>query len=208
MAKPKKLRLRGAEFREVLQNILPDKNCLTYTKIYCDITPEMAEEMGWEIYVRDEEKNALHLIGGLEGQTKLEGEIELEQIQVKLNGTSGTALECVASKAWDFTLTRKKSDTGDGTITRLRFELVSSAWQLITDYFGRMGQADGVLVLSRPPEQTKIPDAQQTLDEGADAAEDAESQEEDGDSSEGAGESRPGVLASATQMRKRGMRTQ
>lgn len=67
-----------------------------------------------------------------------------------------------------------------------------------------MGKADGVLILSRPPEQTKIEDAQPTLEEGADAAEAAAEAE----ASEGSeGDSRPGVLASKTHMSKRNMRT-
>lgn len=199
MAKPKKLRLRGAEFRRVQQDILPDGTCVVYVTVYCDITHEMAEEMGWEIYVKDGDGNALHLVGGLIGQTNLEGEIELEQIELKLNGTAGKALECVATKATSFQLTRKKHDDGDGIVTRLRFEIASTAWQLITDYFGRLGTADGVLALSRPPEQTVIPDAQQTLEEGLEAAEDGEesgSEEDEGGA----------PLASATQMRKRNMR--
>ncbi len=139
--------------------------------------------------------------------TNLEGEIELESVALKLNGTSGMALECVATKAWDFKLTRKKSETGDGIITRLRMELVSSAWELVANYFGRMGHADGVLILTRPPEQTVIPEAQMNLQDASEAAEDAEGAEGAGDGAEEAGESRPGVLASATQMRKRNMRT-
>ncbi len=195
MAKQKKLKLAGAEFRRVNQEA-SNGICSVYVTVYCDITTELAEEMGWEIYTNG------HLIGGLIGQTNLEGEISVEEVAMSLNGQRGTALECVASKASGFQLTRKKSDDGDGIETRLRFELVSTGWELIVGYFGQWGQADGVLTLVRPPEQAKLP-TQATLEEQAEETEEEEPEEAE----EGAGESRPGVLASVTSMRKRGMRT-
>lgn len=126
MPKPKKLRLRGAEFERVQMDVLSDGSCIVNSDIRCDITPEMATEMAWEIYTKlppdptTGEGKFGHLIGGLRSQTNLVGEIELEQVQLKLNGTSGLALECVASKAHDFHLTRKKDDSAGGTITTLQ----------------------------------------------------------------------------------------
>jgi len=206
MAKPKKLRLRGAEFESVSLSITKEGGCFASADMRCDITADLAEEMGWEIYTKDEDGKPAHLIAGLRNSTALEGEIEVEEIYMKLNGSGKNPLECVARRLDGFSLTRAK-DAAGGMKTTLHFKLVSSAWEMISHHFGMYGKADGVLVLTRPPEQTVIPEAQMNLQDAADATEDAEGQEPASDATEEAGESRPGVLASVTQMRKRNMRT-
>jgi len=131
-------------------------NCIVRAHVACDITSELAREMGWEIY------SGGHLISGLEGTTKLTGDLYLERVALRLNGSGAEGLECPATTADAFELSRSKGDTDGSIQTQLRFRLLSTAWSDITEFFGLMGQADGQMHLHRLPEQGKL---QPTLEE-------------------------------------------
>lgn len=160
MAK-KKLTLRGAEIRTV-QQVVSSGVCIIIAEVSCDITEALASEMGWEIY------QGGHLIEGLDGTTGLTGKLYLEGIELQVQG--GTGLQCPATTADTFKLTRAKN--GNGIETSVRFRLLSSAWQDFTQFFGLMGSAEGRLVLKCQPEQTRIgDDAEETEAEMEAAAE-------------------------------------
>jgi len=122
---------------------------------------------------------------------ELASEIDIEELSLKINGQSGTALECVASRADQFKISRIKGESEGSRETVLRFRLVSTAWALICDYFGKLGTSDGVLRLDLPPEQTKLAteaDKQMNLGDQTEDPADEDVEEE-------AGKSRPGSLA-------------
>ena len=186
MGRQKKLLCRGARITHVDQRVA-EGNCFARVHVACDLTKELVEELGWE--------SVLHEGQFSEAVKKLVlgSELRLEEIGLKLNGTAGTALECVATEAKAFTVSRIKGDTEGSLETVLYFQVVTTAWQLVTDYFGRMGEAEGVLSLVMAPEQTKlqvIEDKQMQL--GDDATEDAD---DDGEASGETGKSRPGDIA-------------
>jgi len=165
----RKLILRGAQIRHVDLRV-SEGNCIARMHIACDITSELAAEMGWEIY------SGGHLIAGLSGTTKLSGDLYLDKVFLLPNGSGTDGLECSATTADAFELSRSKGDTDGSIETQLRFRLLSTAWSEITEFFGLMGQADGQMHLHRQPEQTKL---QGTLEE------------QDGDDAEGEKEDQP-----------------
>lgn len=163
--------------------------------VVSDITPELAEYFGWQIYQDG------HLISGLIGSTKLEGELYLAELSFKVNGTKSDPLECRATTAEDFQLTRKKSETGDGMETQLRYIITSLDWAELTQFFGNLGTADGVLQLELQEEKE---DVQPTLAEQAHlqpADEEAEGEPEP-EPEQPRGRSRGGALASRVHMEK------
>jgi hypothetical protein len=190
----RRLTLRGAQIRHVDLRV-SEGNCIARMHIACDITSELAAEMGWEIY------SGGHLIAGLSGTTKLSGELYLDQVALEPNGSGVDGLKCPATTADAFELSRSKGDT-DGSIEKqLRFRLLSTAWESVTGFYGELGQIDGVMHLHRQPEQTKL---QRTLDE---------EDEEDGDNDDSgladgdgdnADDSEPEPAAAPPPPRKRG----
>lgn len=155
MAKAKKLLLRGASFRH-LDMRMGEGAAFIRAHIVADITPETADKFGWQIYQDG------HLISGLVGSTKLDGQLNLTELQFKVNGTKTDPLECRASSAEDFQLTRRKTETGDGVETQLRFIVISLDWESLTNFFGHLGTADGALKFELADEKE---DAQPTLAE-------------------------------------------
>jgi hypothetical protein len=166
----RKLILRGAQIRHVDLRV-SEGNCIARMHIACDITSELAREMGWEIY------SGGHLISGLSGTTKLSGNLYLEKVALHPNGSGTDGLECSATTADAFELSRSKGDTDGSIETQLRFRLLSTAWSDITEFYGELGQIDGVMHLHRQPEQTKL---QPTLEEQDDEDND-DGSPEDGD---------------------------
>jgi hypothetical protein len=174
----KKIRFRGASIRH-LDMRMGEGAAFVRAHIQCDITPELAERFAWEIYHGDEVNH--RLISGLEGTTKLTGEVSLESITFKPNGFSADdTLNAVATTAEDFQLSRKKSADGESFDTSLRFVLVSQAWEYFTGFFGIKGQNDGVLTLQPQPENLKLqPElGEQTEDAGDDPEEEDQAQQQ------------------------------
>ena len=163
----RKLILRGAQIRHVDLRV-SEGNCIARMHVACDITQELAAEMGWEIY------SGGHLISGLAGATKLSGELYLDKVSLQLNGLETDGFECSATTADSFELSRSKGETDGSIETQLRFRLLSTSWEPIAEFYGQMGQADGVMHLHRQPEQTKL---QQTLEEQDE--EDSENEEDE-----------------------------
>lgn len=194
MPKNKKILFRGASFRHVDMR-MGEGAAFVRAHIISDITQELADYFGWQIYQDD------HLISGLIGSTKLEGELYLAELSFKVNGTKSDPVECRATTAEDFQLTRKKSETGDGVETQLRFIVTSLDWKEITDFFGNLGTADGVLKLEL---QDQKEDVQPTLAEQdhLQPAEDAEESETEPEPETPKGKSRGGALASRVHMEK------
>ncbi len=189
----RKLILRGAQIRHVDLRV-SEGNCIARMHIACDITSELAREMGWEVY------SGGHLISGLQGTTKLTGDLYLDKVSLHLNGSGADGLECSATTAAAFELSRSKGDTDGSIETQLRFRLLSTAWSEITEFFGLMGQADGQMHLHRQPEQTKL---QRTLDEEDEDNDDGGGGPEDGDGDK-AHDSEPEPAAAPPPPRKRG----
>jgi hypothetical protein len=161
-----------------------------------DITQQLAEEFGWQIYQDG------HLISGLIGSTKLDGELNLQELSFKVNGTKSDPLECVATMAVDFQLSRRKTETGDGIETNLRFILKSLAWKELTEFFGLLGESDGVLTLELQPATLE---SQQTLDEQPHlvaSEEDPQAAADPEPAEETPSKSRRGALASRVAMEK------
>lgn len=163
----RKLILRGAQIRHVDLRV-SEGNCIARMHVSCDITQELAAEMGWEIY------SGGHLISGLAGATKLSGDLYLDKVSLQLNGLETDGFECSATTADSFELSRSKGETDGSIETQLRFRLLSTSWEPIAEFYGQMGQADGVMHLHRLPEQTRL---QQTLDEQD--QEDSENEEDE-----------------------------
>ncbi len=195
MAK-KKLTFRGASIRQA-NLIVQDAACNCRVHITTDITPDLAEEFGWEIY-----RNG-HLISGLKARTPLEGELFLKEMSFRPNGirTNQDPLEVVAGIATDFALVRRKSETGDGIETQLRFVVATTAWKELAEFYGNMGKVDGVLKLEINPADSG---AQATLDEQPHLAKDdeAEAPAPDEDEKPAKGRSKSGSLASRVVMEK------
>jgi hypothetical protein len=195
MAKSKVIRFRGAQIRQA-NLIVKDSTCIVRAHILTDITPELAEYFGWEIYHNG------RLISGLKARTPLEGEVFLKEISFKPNGIGGKdPLEIVATTATDFALVRRKSETGDGIETNLRFVVDSLAWQELSQFYGMMGRVDGVLKMELNPADSG---AQATLDEQPHlAAKDADADDAPEDDDKPViGKSRTGALASRIRMEK------
>lgn len=163
MPQSEKIRFRGAEFRHIDMRVI-DGNAFVRAHVRADITPELAEYFRWEIY------RSGHLISGLEGTTKLAGELQLEEATFQPNGANVTGLECVVATAEAFQLSRKQADTG-GIETSLMFVLRSSAWRLVTEFFGMMGSVDGMLVLTTVPQQQELDADEQQMKLGEDRSE-------------------------------------
>lgn len=77
--KPQTILFRGAEFRHIDMRV-SEGSAFVRAHVKCDVTPDLAERFHWEIY-RDG-----HLISGLEGATKLTGELNLEELAFAPNG--------------------------------------------------------------------------------------------------------------------------
>lgn len=198
MARNKKISFRGASFRH-LDMRTGDNKAFIRAHVVADITKELADKFGWQIYQDG------HLISGLIGSTKLEGALFLGELSFQVNGTKSDPLECRATTAEDFQLTRKKSETGDGVETQLRFILTTADWEPMTHFFGNLGDADGVLKLELAQEKE---DAQPTLADQPHLQTEEESDEGSGDAAdepepdEPKGKSSGGALASRLRMEK------
>lgn len=195
MAK-KKLLFRGASIRQA-NLLVKDSNCNARVHVTADITPDLAEYFGWEIYHNG------RLISGLKARTALEGEVFLKEMSFKPNGiqTGQDPLEVVAAMATDFALVRKKSETGDGIETNLRFVVNTPAWKEVAEFYGNMGKVDGVMKLEINPVDAG---AQATLDEQPHLAKDDkdEAPAPDEDEKPAKGRSKSGSLASRVVMEK------
>lgn len=193
----KKLLFRGASIRQA-NLIVQDSNCNARVHITADVTPDLAEFFGWEIYHNG------RLISGLKARTPLEGELFLKELAFKPNGisTKQDPLEIVASMAQDFALVRRKSETGDGIETQLRFVVSTSAWKEIAEFYGNMGKVDGVLKLELNPADSG---AQATLDDQPHLAKNDNAEPEPDEEPEekpARGKARAGSLASRVVMEK------
>lgn len=172
-----KLLLRGAQIREVdLRVGKGGGKCIAHMTVSCDITKKLARRMKWEIYTGDpDDESDGHLISGLTGSTGLAGKIYLTQAKLSVNGIGAQDLPGIAATvAEGFSLSRAKGLTEDSTVTTLFFKVQSSAYEAIVNYFGLMGQADGVMQLSLQPEQKGLHDAQGDDDEDREDTEDEE----------------------------------
>lgn len=185
-----KLLLRGASFRH-LDVRTGDNKAFVRAHVSTDITPAIAEHFGWDIY-----KDG-HLINGLIGSTKLDGDLFLKELAFQVNGSNSDPLEIVATKAEDFQLTRRKSETGDGVETNLRFLLTTMAVAELVEFFCLMGTADGVLTLELANETN-----QATLDEQPHMQKKADDTEAEPEPEPARGKSKPGSLAPKLVMEK------
>jgi hypothetical protein len=188
----KKIIFRGACFRDVDMRMGEDA-AFVRVHVVADITEAIAEKFGWQIYTDN------HLISGLAGSTKLDGDLNLKEIQFTVNGTKSDPLECIASSAEDFQLTRKKTEAGDGIETQLRFVLISLDWKPLTEFYGLMGRADGVLKVELAAEKR---DQQPTLDDQPHLQQQEPEEAELADPEPAKGKSRTGSLASKPLMEK------
>jgi hypothetical protein len=185
-----KLLLRGASFRH-LDVRTGDSKAFVRAHISTDITPAIAEHFGWDIYKND------HLINGLIGSTKLDGDLFLKELGFEVNGIKSDPLEIVATTAEDFQLTRKKSETGDGVETNLRFILTTMAVVELVQFFCLMGTADGALTLELAAETN-----QATLDEQPHMQKPEPAAEPDPEPEPAKGKSKHGSLAPKLVMEK------
>jgi hypothetical protein len=189
MAKNNYLLCRGASITHIDQRVA-EGNCFVRVHVQCDLTEQIVEKMGWESALDDGKLS--------EAVEKLElsGELNIEQLSFTVNGQSSVGLECVATRAEAFKVSRIKGDTEGVKITVLRFLVISTAWKLLSEFFGMMGAASGVMRIDLQPEQQRLkePDKQMQLGDGAPADADG-----DGDDApeETAGKSSPGDLAPA-----------
>lgn len=187
MARNNYLLCRGASITHIDQRVA-EGNCFVRVHVQCDLTVQIVEKMGWESALDDGKLS--------EAVEKLElsGELNIEQLSFTVNGQSAPGLECVATRAEQFKVSRIKGDTEGVKVTVLRFLVISTAWKLFGEFFGLMGAATGVMRIDLQPEQQRLkePDRQMQLGDDAPA-------EADGDEApeETAGKSRPGDLAPA-----------
>lgn len=190
----KKIIFRGACFRDVDMR-MGTGAAFVRVNVVADITEAIAEKFGWQIYTEK------HLISGLVGSTKLDGKLNLKEIQFTVNGTKSDPLECIASSAEDFQLTRRKAKSGEGIETQLRFVLISLDWESFTKFYGHLGQADGVLKVELAAEKR---DEQPTLDDQPhlQKEEPEEAQAAEPEPEPARGKSRTGSLASKPLMEK------
>ena len=151
--KSRRLKLRGFRIRYIDQRISEGASFVR-AHCSCDITPALAEEMGWEVYREG------HLISGIEG-TKLTGSLNTLEISFAGNAArSLPMLECVATEIDDFQLARFKGGTEGVMETEVRFRLKSTAWKLMTEFFGTHGETDGQLTVILTPEQQELAEVQ------------------------------------------------
>lgn len=193
MAKDNYLLCRGASITHIDQRVA-EGNCFVRVHVQCDLTEQIVEKMGWESALDDGKLS--------EAVEKLElsGELNIDQISFTVNGQSAVSLECVATRAEAFKVSRIKCETEGVKVTVLRFLVISTAWKLLCEYFGMMGAASGVMRIDLQPEQQRLkePDKQMQLGDGAPADGDGDDKPDYGE--EGfptAGQSRPGDLAPA-----------
>jgi len=193
VAKNNYLLCRGASITHIDQRVAEGK-CFVRVHVQCDLTEQIVEKMGWESALDDGKLS--------EAVEKLElsGELNIDQISFTVNGQSAVSLECVATRAEQFKVSRIKGETEGVKVTVLRFLVISTAWKLLGEFFGMMGAATGVLRVDLQPEQQKLkePDKQMQLGDGE--PEEPEETEKPDYGEEGfptAGKSRPGDLAPA-----------
>lgn len=148
MAK-KKIIFRGASINSVDLRVSANDNSGIHARlrIRCDFTKGVASAMGWEDLFASE-----HLASGMRS-VKLDGELNLERVELKVNGIGGKHLECGAVRAWDFELSKTKGETEGSYETSLWFKMTSTDWKTISGFFGNMGKADGALSAFCAPEQ-------------------------------------------------------
>jgi hypothetical protein len=187
MARNNYLLCRGASITHIDQRVA-EGSCFVRVHVQCDLTEQIVEKMGWESALADGK-----LSDAVE-KLELSGELNIEQLSFTVNGQSAVGLECVATRAEQFKVSRIKVDTEGVKITVLRFLVISTAWKLLGEFFGMMGAASGVMRIDLQPEQQKLkePDKQMQLGDDAPAEGDSDDEPE-----ETAGKSRPGDLAPA-----------
>jgi hypothetical protein len=190
MAKNNYLLCRGASITHIDQRVA-EGNCFVRVHVQCDLTEQIVEKMGWESALDDGKLS--------EAVEKLElsGELNIDQISFTVNGQSAVSLECVATRAEAFKVSRIKGETEGVKVTVLRFLVISTAWKLLCEYFGMMGAATGVLRVDLQPEQQKLKEPDKQMQLGDDAPEEPETTEVDGETYLPSGKSRPGDLAPA-----------
>lgn len=190
MAKNNYLLCRGASITHIDQRVA-EGNCFVRVHVQCDLTEQIVEKMGWESALDDG-----RLSEAVE-KLELSGELNIEQLSFTVNSQSAPGLECVATRAEAFKVSRIKGDTEGVKVTVLRFLVISTAWKLLGDFFGLMGAASGVMRIDLQPEQQKLkePDKQMQLGDGE--PEETEKPDYGEEGFPTAGHSRPGDLAPA-----------
>ncbi len=190
MAKDNYLLCRGASITHIDQRVT-EGNCFVRVHVQCDLAEQIVEKMGWESALDDGKLS--------EAVEKLElsGELNIDQISFTVNGQSAVSLECVATRAEAFKVSRIKGETEGVKVTVLRFLVISTAWKLLCEYFGMMGAASGVLRVDLQPEQQRSTEPDKQMSLGDDAPEEAEKPDYGEEGFPTAGQSRPGDLAPA-----------
>lgn len=194
MARNNYLLCRGASITHIDQRVA-EGNCFVRVHVQCDLTEQIVEKMGWESALDDGKLS--------EAVEKLElsGELNIEQLSFTVNGQSAPGLECVATRAEQFKVSRIKGDTEGVKVTVLRFLVISTAWKLLGEFFGLMGAASGVMRIDLQPEQQRLKEPENQMELGEDLTGDDEPEAKAQDYGEEgfptAGKSRPGDLAPA-----------
>ena len=136
MPKNNFLLCRGASITHIDQRVA-EGNCFVRVHVQCDLTEQIVEKMGWESALDDGKLS--------EAVEKLElsGELNIDQISFTVNGQSAPGLECVATRAEQFKVSRIKGETEGVKVTVLRFLVISTAWKLFGEFFGELSAIDG-----------------------------------------------------------------
>ncbi len=153
---PKKLTLRGASIRQ-FQMFTKNNTSFVRITFKCDITPAIAEDMGWEIY----HEGTTDLIAGLKKSTPLTGELLASNMVLSANPGGPDTLDCRASLIEDFKLSRKGKDD-ENVETYLWFTVESPDWMETASAFSLWGDVTGLLKVTLASKKAEI---QPTLEE-------------------------------------------